>query len=165
VDALMGPHKNKLAFKGARIMGNLSTYKYGASDLPALMERINKNSIGMDQYFDKVFNLHTTQSNYPPYNLIEVSSSESLLELALAGFKPKDVKVYTEDGKLFVEGKRDEEEDSKTFVHRGLAQRSFTRAWSLSDETEVRSVKFEDGLLSITLGRIVPESHRRKEWF
>ena len=67
-------------------MGNLNTYKYGASDLPALMDRINKNSIGMDQYFDKLFKLQETQSNFPPYNLVEVSSSESLLELALAGF-------------------------------------------------------------------------------
>jgi molecular chaperone IbpA len=147
-------------------MGNISTYKYGASDLPALMERINKNSIGMDQYFDKVFNLQQTQSNYPPYNLIEVSSSESLLELALAGFKKEDVKVYTQDGKLFVEGNQQEDkESSQNYVHRGLAQRSFTRAWSLSDETEVRSVKFENGLLAIVLGRIIPDSHKRKEWF
>ena len=79
-------------------MGNLNTYKYGASDLPALMDRINKNSIGMDQYFDKLFKLQETQSNFPPYNLVEVSSSESLLELALAGFSKKDVTVYTEDG-------------------------------------------------------------------
>jgi len=147
-------------------MGNISTYKYGASDLPALMERINKNSIGMDQYFDKVFNLQQTQSNYPPYNLIEVSSSESLLELALAGFKKEDVKVYTQDGKLFVEGNQQEDkESSQNYVHRGLAQRSFTRAWSLSDETEVRSVKFENGLLAIVLGRIIPDHHQKKVWF
>jgi len=161
-----GSTKHKLAFKGATIMGNISTYKYGASDLPALMERINKNSIGMDQYFDKVFNLQQTQSNYPPYNLIEVSSSESLLELALAGFKKEDVKVYTQDGKLFVEGNQQEDkESSQNYVHRGLAQRSFTRAWSLSDETEVRSVKFENGLLAIVLGRIIPDHHQKKVWF
>ena len=44
------------------------------------------------------------------------------------------------------------------------AQRSFTRSWTLSDETEVRSVAFEDGLLSITLGKIVPEHHQRKDY-
>ena len=146
-------------------MGNISTYKYGASDLPALMERINKNSIGMDQYFDKVFNLQQTQSNYPPYNLIEVSSSESLLELALAGFKKEDVKVYTQDGKLFVEGQREDTESETTYVHRGMAQRSFTRTWTLAEDTEVRSVEFEDGLLTIVLGRIVPEHHQKKIWF
>jgi molecular chaperone IbpA len=146
-------------------MGNLNTYKYGASDLPALMERLNKHSIGMDQYFDKLFTLQETQSNYPPYNLIQVSSTESLLELALAGFKKEEVHVYTQDGKLFVEGQRDDGQSEEIYVHRGMAQRSFTRSWSLSDETEVRSVSFEDGLLSITLGKVVPEAHKRKDWF
>ena len=144
-------------------MGNLA--RYGASDLPALLDRINKHSIGMDQYFDRLFQQHETSSNYPPYNLIQVSSTESLLELALAGFKPKNVKVYTEDGKLFVEGQKDDDPTSLEFVHRGLAGRSFTRAWSLSDQTEVRSVEFEDGLLRIVLGRIIPDHHQRKDWF
>ena len=144
-------------------MGNLA--RYTVADLPALMERINRNSIGMDQYFDKLFTLQETQSNYPPYNLIQVSSTESLLELALAGFKKEEVNVYTQDGKLFVEGQREDIESEKTYVHRGMAQRSFTRSWTLSDETEVRSVSFEDGLLSITLGRIVPTHHQRKDWF
>ena len=144
-------------------MGNLS--RYGASDLSALLDRINKHSIGMDQYFDRLFQLQETSSNYPPYNLIQVSSTESLLELALAGFKPKDVKVYTEDGKLFVEGQKDDDSTSLEFVHRGLAGRSFTRAWSLSDQTEVRSVEFENGLLTIKLGKVIPEAHKRREWF
>ena len=144
-------------------MGNLA--RYTVADLPALMERINRNSIGMDQYFDKLFTLQETQSNYPPYNLIQVSSTESLLELALAGFKKEEVNVYTQDGKLFVEGQREDIESEKTYVHRGMAQRSFTRTWTLAEETEVRSVVFEDGLLSIILGRIVPEHHNKKIWF
>ena len=144
-------------------MNNLS--RYNAADLPALMERINRNSIGMDEYFDRLFNLHETTSNYPPYNLVTVSNVESRLELALAGFKKKQVNVYTQDGKLFVEGQREDGETGTEYVHRGVAQRSFTRSWTLSDETEVRSVSFEDGLLSITLGRIVPDHHKRVDWF
>ena len=144
-------------------MNNLS--RYNAADLPALMERINRNSIGMDEYFDRLFNLHETTSNYPPYNLVTVSNVESRLELALAGFKKAEVNVYTQDGKLFVEGQKEDKETGTDYVHRGVAQRSFTRAWTLSDETEVRSVTFEDGLLSIVLGKIVPEAHKRKDWF
>ena len=144
-------------------MNNLS--RYNAADLPALMERINRNSIGMDEYFDRLFNLHETTSNYPPYNLVTVSNVESRLELALAGFKKEEVNVYTQDGKLFVEGQKEDKETGTDYVHRGVAQRSFTRAWTLSDETEVRSVTFEDGLLSIVLGKIVPEAHKRKDWF
>ena len=139
-------------------MTNLT--RYTAADLPALLERINKNSIGMDEYFNRLFNLHETTTNYPPYNLVTVSNVESRLELALAGFKKKQVNVYTQDGKLFVEGQREDGETGTEYVHRGVAQRSFTRSWTLSDETEVRSVVFEDGLLSITLCKIVPDHHQ-----
>jgi molecular chaperone IbpA len=157
-----GSTKHKLAFKGATIMTNLM--KYQAADLPALLERINRNSIGLDEYFDRIFNLHETTSNYPPYNLVQVSAVESRLELALAGFKKKEVYVYTQDGKLFVEGQKEDKETQSNYLHKGLAQRSFTRSWTLSDDTEVRSVDFEDGLLIITLGRIVPEHHKRKDY-
>ena len=139
--------------------------KYNAADLNQLLQRINKNSIGMDEYFNRLFSLHETTSSYPPYNLVQVSNVESRLELALAGFKKKQVNVYTQDGKLFVEGQREDGETGTEYVHRGVAQRSFTRAWTLSDETEVRSVTFEDGLLVIDLGKIVPEHHRRKDWW
>jgi molecular chaperone IbpA len=143
-------------------MTNLT--RYTAADLPTLMDKITRNSIGLDEYFDRLFNLHETTSNYPPYNLVQVSNVESRLELALAGFKKKEVFVYTQDGKLFVEGQKEDKETETSYVHKGLAQRSFTRSWTLSDDTEVRSVDFEDGLLSITLGRIVPDHHKRKDY-
>jgi HSP20 family molecular chaperone IbpA len=138
--------------------------KYQAADLPALLERINRNTIGMDEYFDRVFKLHETTSNYPPYNLVQVSNVESRLEIALAGFKKKEVYVYTQDGKLFVEGQKEDKETESNYIFKGLAQRSFKRAWTLSDDTEVRSVDFEDGLLIINLGRIVPDHHKRKDY-
>ena len=144
-------------------MGNLT--RYTASDLPDLLDKISKNSIGMNDYLNRVFDLHETTSNYPPYNLVKVSNVENRLELALAGFAKKEVNVYTQDGKLFVEGQKEDKESDTEYLHKGLAQRSFTRAWTLSDDTEVRSVEFEDGLLSVTLGRIVPTHHQRKDWF
>ena len=144
-------------------MTNLA--RYTAADLPQLMDRITRNSIGMDEYFDRLFNLHETTSNYPPYNFIKVSNIESRLELALAGFRKKEVNVYTQDGKLFVEGQKEDKETETNYLHKGLAQRSFTRAWTLSDDTEVRSVDFEDGLLTVVLGKVVPEHHKRMDWF
>ena len=145
-------------------MTNLAPSRFNSADLPALMERINKYSIGMDEYFDRIFHLHETTSNYPPYNLVQVSNVESRLELALAGFKKKEVFVYTQDGKLFIEGQKEDKETESNYLHKGLAQRSFTRSWTLSDDTEVRSVDFEDGLLTVTLGRIVPDHHKRKDY-
>jgi len=138
--------------------------RYTAADLPNLMDKITRNSIGLDEYFDRLFNLHETTSNYPPYNLVQINNLESRLELALAGFRKKEVFVYTQDGKLFVEGQKEDKETESNYLHKGLAQRSFTRSWTLSDDTEVRSVDFEDGLLSITLGRVVPDHHKRKDY-
>ena len=142
-------------------MGTLA--RYHAANLPELLERIQKNSIGMDDYFNRFWESETP-SNYPPYNIVQVNNVESRIEIALAGFKKDDVKVYTEFGKLYVEGKKEESKDVGEFVHKGLAQRSFTRVWSISDDTEVRDVRFNDGLLVIELGKIVPEHHARKNF-
>ena len=107
--------------------------KYRVDDLPQLMEKIARNSIGLDNYFDQFWNSQVPTSNYPPFNLVQLNNHESRLEIALAGFKKDEVKVYTEFGKLFVEGIKEDKETDGEFVHKGLAQRSFKRSWTLSD--------------------------------
>ena len=138
--------------------------RYHSANLPELMERIQKNGIGMDDYLDRFFNTDFPQSNYPPYNLIQLNNHESTLEIALAGFKKDELKVYTEFGKLYVKGNKEESKVDGTFVHKGLAQRSFERVWPVSDDTKVGSVEFTDGLLPVQLNKIVPEHHARKEY-
>ena len=138
--------------------------RYHAANLPELMEKITKNSIGLDDYFDRFFNSDFPSTNYPPYNLIQLNNHESKLEIALAGFKKDELKVYTEFGKLYVEGRKEESEVDGSFVHQGLAQRSFKRIWTVTDDTQVGSVKFEDGLLTVQLNKIVPEHHARKDY-
>ena len=138
--------------------------RYHSANLPELMDRITKNSIGLDDYFNNFFSSEFPSTNYPPYNLVQLNNHESKLEIALAGFKKNEVKVYTEFGKLYVEGKKKESEVDGTFVHKGLAQRSFERVWQITDDTEVGSVKFEDGLLTVDLKKIVPDHHARKEY-
>ena len=140
----------------------MSIQRYRAADLENLMDRITKNSIGLDDYFNRFFN--ETVTNYPPYNLIQVNNSESRLEIALAGFKKEEVNVFTEYGKLFVEGQKKDKETESEYFHQGLAQRSFKRAWTLSDDFEVRDVSLEDGLLTVKLGKVVPEHHARKDY-
>ena len=136
--------------------------RYSAADLGELMDRITKNSIGLDGYFNKFFD--ETVTNYPPYNLIQVNNTESRLEIALAGFKKEEVHVYTEYGKLFVEGKKKDKKTEAEYVHQGLAQRAFNRAWTLSDDFEVRDVTLEDGLVTVKLGKVVPDHHARKDY-
>jgi len=138
--------------------------RYHAANLPDLFDKITKNSIGMDDYLNTFFNSDLPQSNYPPYNLIQLNNHESTLEIALAGFKKDQLQVFTEFGKLYVKGKKEESEVTGTFVHKGLAQRSFERVWTVTDDTKVGSVKFEDGLLTVELNKIVPEHHARKNY-
>ena len=138
-----------------------NVHRYRAGDLGELFDKITKNSIGLDQYIDQFW--QTTAQTYPPYNIQNTSNHESILEIALAGFKKKEVKVYTEHGKLIVEGKKEEKKDSE-YVHRGMAQRSFEREWQLTEDVEITKVTFEDGLLTVNLGKVVPDHHARKDY-
>ena len=142
----------------------MNLQRYHSANLPELMKIISKNGIGMDDYLDRFFNSYDSTTNYPPYNLIQVNNVESMLEIALAGFTKKELKVYTEYGKLIVEGQKETKETGSEYVHQGLAQRSFTREWALSEDTEVREVQFKDGLLTVKLGKVVPEHHARKDY-
>ena len=134
---------------------------YRAKDLAELFDRITTNSIGLDRTIQNFW--ESTNSSYPPFNIIQENNHESTLEIALAGFKKKEVKVYTEHGKLHVEGKKEEKKESE-YVHRGMAQRSFERSWQLSEDVEIKKVSFEDGLLTVELGKVVPEHHARKDY-
>ena len=139
----------------------MTIQRYRANDLAELFDKITKNSIGLDQYIDQFWG--TTAQTYPPYNIVQHNNHESSLEIALAGFKKKEVKVYTEHGKLIVEGKKEEKKDTE-YVHRGMAQSSFNREWQLTEDVEIKTVTFEYGLLTVDLGKIVPEHHARKDY-
>ena len=134
---------------------------YRAKDLAELFDKITTNSIGLDRTIQNFW--ESSNANYPHFNIIQENNHESTLEIALAGFKKKEVKVYTEHGKLIVEGKKEEKKENE-YVHRGMAQRSFQRGWQLTDDVEIKEVSFEDGLLSISLGKVVPEHHARKDY-
>ena len=138
--------------------------RYHAANLPDLVDKIAKISIGLDDYLDRFFNSDFPQSNYPPYNLIQLNNHESTLEIALAGFKKDELRVFTEFGKLHVEGSKEESKVDGSFIHQGLAKRSFQRVWTISDDTKIGSVKFEYGLLTVQLNKIVPEHHAKKEY-
>ena len=137
--------------------------RYHTQDLGTLVDKIMKNSVGMDDYFNQFFNFDST-TNYPPYNLVQINNVDSRLEIALAGFSKDEVNVYTEYGRIIVEGKKEKTEEESEYLHRGLAQRSFQRAWALSEDITVKDVNFADGLLTIKLGKIVPEHHARKTY-
>lgn len=137
--------------------------RYYTGNIEKFFNDIDKYSIGLDEWFHRFNTLHQTESNYPPYNLVKQDNTTFKLEIALAGFRSKEIEVSTESGKLFVEAKTEKADEE--YLHQGLAKRAFTRSWTLSDDVEVSSVNFEDGLLTIVLKRIIPEHQKRKVWF
>ena len=135
---------------------------YRAQDLAELFDKITTNSIGLDRTIQNFW--ESTNATYPPFNIIQENNHESTLEIALAGFKKKEVKVYTEYGKLTVEAEKEEKTETGSYAHKGIAARSFSRQWSLADDTEIGDVTFEDGLLTVSLKKVVPEHHARKDY-
>jgi len=124
---------------------------------------IQKNSIGLDEWFKRFDTTFESHTNYPPYNLVKESSVNFRLEIALAGYKKEDIEVTTEWNKLFVEAKKIGNSDNE-YIHKGLAKRAFTRSWTLSDDVVVGDVSFEDGLLTIKLNRVIPEHQKKKAY-
>ena len=122
---------------------------------------IQRNSIGMDEWFKRFDTAFESHTNYPPYNLIKESSIDFRLEIALAGYKKEDIEVTTEWNKLFVEVKKAGDADDE-YLHQGLAKRAFIRTWTLSDDVEVKDVSFQDGLLTIKIKRVIPEHQKKK---
>jgi molecular chaperone IbpA len=125
-----------------------------------LME-IQRNSIGLDEWFKRFDTAYESHTNYPPYNLIKESNVDFRLEIALAGYKREDIEVTTEWNKLFVEAKKVSDTDDE-YLHQGLAKRAFTRTWTLSDDVEVCDTEFVDGLLTIKIKRVIPEHQKKK---
>ena len=101
-------------------------------------------------------------SNYPPYNIVKLDDERQQLQLALAGFLKDDIEVAVERGVLNISVSKDYQLAEGEYVHRGIALRSFSRNWKLSDDTVVDSVSYDDGMLRVTLRRHIPEEHKRK---
>ncbi len=143
-------------------MFTTSMRKYGVNDIVQFLNDVEKTTIGMDEWVQRLAAQHTSErSSYPPYNLVKESNTDFKLEVALAGYNRKDIDVYSELNKLVVEAKKSDDDDSE-YVHRGLARRAFTRTWTLADDVEIDKVDYVDGLLTISLKRIIPEHHKKK---
>jgi len=141
-------------------MVRLSTTNWNnfVSALPQVESRL----IGFDRVFDAVQRLHTVeggQSNsFPPYNIKKLDDENYEITLALAGFKKSELSVVVEDGSLVVKGEQEKSEDE--FLHKGIAERNFTRTWALADEVKVTGSKLKDGVLTISLVHEIPEEKK-----
>lgn len=120
-----------------------------------------RNTIGFDRFVSLLDNtLHSgarTQS-YPPYNIESIADDKYAITLAIAGFEEKELEIEVENSVLTVRGKRMKVENTSTFLHQGIANRSFCRTFSLAEYVEVSSAKLANGILTINLVKNVPEA-------
>jgi len=121
----------------------------------------HKTLLGFDRLVEDFQSFNN--AGYPPYNVEKSGDDKYQITLALAGFVRDDIKINIQEGTLTVAGeKADSKDDGIEYLHRGIANRSFTRNWSLAEYVEVVEAKMENGMLYIALERIVPEEKKPK---
>lgn len=119
-----------------------------------------QSSVGFDRLFDLLESgaRSSGAEGYPPYDLIRHDEESYRIDLAVAGFRPDEVEIVAHQNQLTVSGQREDRSEEGEYMHRGIATRSFERRFQLADYIEVGSARFENGLLSIHLTRVVPEA-------
>lgn len=128
-------------------------------DIPS----IHKFAVGFDNIFDELLSRNAQSTNYPPYNIVKQSEDAFAIELAVAGFKDGEVSITVERNQLTVKGEQVTDlDETKEYLHRGISSRSFVRTWTLADHVEVTNAKSENGILTISLERKVPEEQKPK---
>jgi len=132
---------------------------------PQDLQKMMGFSVGFDSIFDRFFDMDTTRdSGYPPYNIRKINEAQYVIEIALAGFSKDDIEVELTEGTLTVRSKKLQEQmelDSEdSYVHKGIARRSFLRCWTLSDDIFVKGADLKDGMLVINLEKVIPDEKK-----
>lgn len=139
-----------------------NTLSLRSLDIPS----IHKFAVGFDQMFDELLRqtAGTNSTNYPPYNVVKHSDDKFAIELAVAGFKDGDIDITVEKNQLSVKGEKAVElAEGIEYLHRGISSRNFYRTWTLADHVEVVGASVQDGILTVTLERLVPEEQKPKK--
>ena len=134
------------------------------------MEKALGFTVGFDSIFDRLVGAldHTNPNptknsqGYPPYNIRKDGDTKYFIEMAVAGFSEEDLEVELKEGILSVQSKPLNEEDESTYVHRGIAKRTFERNFTLSDDVIVKGCGLINGMLTVELEKVIPEEKRAR---
>ena len=128
-------------------------------------------TVGFDDMFEHFDNMSNhlpqlTANNYPPYNIVKTGSLTYNIEVALAGYGKKDISVDFEDNMLKIQSVKSKEEkeveDNDGVLHKGIAKRSFVKSFTIADDVEVKGAELKDGLLKVSLEKIVPDHKKAR---
>lgn len=120
-----------------------------------------RSSVGFDQIasmMDRVLSNESATPSYPPYNIEKLTDDSYRISIAVAGFSDADLNVEVRDKNLIVSARKADEDEAKSYLHRGIATRAFERRFHLADHVQVTGAEHVDGMLHIELERQVPEA-------
>ena len=125
-----------------------------------------RTTVGFDRMAPLMDSLANEPTNsFPPYNIEATDEDNYRITMAVAGFGEDDIEITAQDAQLLVNGRlnRNEAEDNRTFLHRGIAERAFERRFNLAEHVVVKDARLENGLLHIDLVREVPEEKKPRK--
>jgi molecular chaperone IbpA len=138
----------------------------------SIFNQLRPVTVGFDNVFDhfeRMFNddfFNVPTVNYPPYNIVKTGVNEYNVEVALAGFSRDDVSVEFAEGILTIKSKDRTESEKKDadgdIIHKGISKRYFSKSFTVSDDVEIKGAELKDGLLTVSMERIVPESKKAR---
>jgi|SRR5210317_147026 molecular chaperone IbpA len=137
----------------------------------SIFNQLRPVSVGFDNMFDhfeRMFedDFRVSVPNFPPYNIVKTGKNSYDIELALAGYSKKDISIDFEDGILNIKSIKDKDEkeveDNNGVLHQGIAKRYFSKAFTIADDVEIKGAELKDGLLRVSLEKIVPESKKAR---
>jgi len=138
----------------------------------SIFNQLRPVTVGFDNVFDhfeRMFNddfFNVPTVNYPPYNIVKTGANEYNVEVALAGFSRDDVSVEFAEGILTIKSKDRTESDKKdqdgNIIHKGISKRYFSKSFTVSDDVEIKGAELKDGLLTVSMERIIPEAKKAR---
>lgn len=138
---------------------NNRTLTLRSLDIPS----IHKFGIGFDNMMEELMRMtEAQQTNYPPYNILRIDENEFVIQVAVAGFGEDEVRITVERNNLTIIGERMNAEPPVEYIHKGISDRVFKKEFTLAEHVEVREAAVTNGILSISLRRLIPESHAPK---
>ena len=126
-----------------------------------IFNQLRPHTIGYDNIFDHFNDMFETstslQTNYPPYDIVKHSDTLYDIQVALAGYSKDDIEVEVKENTLLIKSVKKEEDDKVEVLHRGISKRYFERSFTIADDVKVNSAELKDGLLIVSLERVIPE--------
>ncbi len=136
----------------------------------SIFNNLRPITVGFDDMFDHFEHMMDDSffgrsvANFPPYNIVKTGENTYDVELALAGFNKKDIEVEYKENLLTVKSKKEEEtkDEDGNVIHRGISKRMFSKSFTIANDVEVKGAELKDGLLKVSMERIIPEHKKAK---